>query len=1806
MSDAVGNNGDFEDTVGPDENNSLIKKINNRTEQPSRWYRFNVLTKYSAILRGSYAMNDMHFKQRSRGYQATSCSVVAIVFGRLFEPKDWTKDYVDQILEYGDKLFRRSITKNHVAPGVYLTTNLIYPEFYIDDYKCLICVEEGIVHGSLYSASTGCPDFAEGLGRFFKLNDSGVVTTQGTSVAVWNHPKAGYMYYDPSPCDKDGAKSKQGTACVIRFKNINKMTELFLKGLDHRYDSRYCIDKVNVLHVALIDRGAFESEDQLVVDKNILRTLNSEDVDDNNNLECTRPTPKQQKSSTITSGVIQKEPVKVTISNYKIDERLATEPLVDFKSLDTGYPYYDMEVNIPSTFKVLSDKMAILHGWTHESSDIYKGKGAQNVANCISAMAMKQVHPVKTWLRPKLDEILAQGDILYAQVKTDKPSMKTMTAADFDDTTIKIDNKRMLIDVDLLTIIGTISSKIPSVLSLKEALEEFFLVNKDGIIECSSMALAVWTQDDYYYIFDPRQCDATGTRIIVEKGKSAKTSKKGDSSVVDKKVKGKCCVIRFSDIDSLVAVFLNNVDPAKKNDRFTLRGIIVTDDLPGMRVWNEFQPGEIGKTWILRGGISNQDDRFEPASRGVQGIAMPIVALVNATETLPEKWTKDTVDQAVKDGDEYYRWSVPLEGEGNQILRVGDVKRTLYVKKRKVKIELQQSSIVGNLIASDDSKMPNLCRGLTRFFETHQYGIVEAKNLSVAVWKSEYEHKDKTKAIFYYLYDANPRDKLARRSSRTDEESVASVVRAIDLAELARLIETSIDPNDTNNDEFVIHDFKVTATSEPMTDEEIDIDKATPVKPNLNNYMEIDENSACLNGSFDQNNEIMFKHQTRDKQQAANGLVALAMKKLYDPHLWHREVVDDILKIGDRVAQQYSGNIPEPEEEQEEEGATARDYLLPIEIGETFDIGVNQITVNIDEALVMAEMSELTTNLENFFAENSMGIFRQDKTMLPIWKEGDVFFTMDPRGRDTTGSPKEKDGTATVLWFTGIPALASSLQLSVAKTDGNFIIDSVTLAHDFKSRVKENERPKKTTSSEDLWHNFPKKIEGIWELEGTIALDDERFDRSNWNKQTAAISIMAVIFSKAYEPRQWSSEVLDEVVITGDKFHTQCLKRLGYTFIPNINEMTREFFLSNRRIDLTMEDSVEAGYITGIPPKVQDIRTGLDKFFQRYNSGAVTFFNDLNIAIWKQNNFHFSVIPFETLTVGGVIQGRVRINRYADVNILGRHLQELMGPDGDYIITMIDVADSYQSPSWKSDPSPAIRPSNLPPLNAYHKLYGLEGEARAILRGETHQGAHIFPEKIRNRQTAANCVVAVAMSVVKDPVTWTKKTLDEILTIGTNLHCETEKTSPMKDRLKPTDIVRVFHLGLNVMTADVEESTVSGPVAVPPPEPEVKGKGKAKKKRTPKPKKAKKGKIKRIPAPPSPPIYLEEALPKFLEKNRAGVIVTGRYMAAIWKEHGIYFMFDPRSCGDHGLRDDNGTSCVMWFACLEPLYNLIFANIDDNEKYSHYHINRVIVRRNLLEPLPCPAGFRPVLECNIPSIPVTSTINTSILNVEVLTEYKIIDADVAVLRGSLHMSDRTFDIKSRGLQSTAIAAVAIVVAVLHVPSTWTSELVDAILKYGDLLHADTIKVVRPGARNLSPIELLTVFVVADFRANIHIHRHTAAGILHVYDLLQTLTLFFRNNCSGILHTPNIAVAVMQHYGKFYLFDPLARNDLGRQSHDGVACVVKCQSVERLAWHFVTNCNYKVPTVYTLNAVNVLNLHFYEDTRSKCPPFCDKQ
>ena len=371
---------------------------------------------------------------------------------------------------------------------------------------------------------------------------------------MWHNEECGYFYFEPLPADERGQRDSLGAAFLLRSTNVDDVVEALLANLNCKHDTRFCLDGIGVLGLKRVVRPSFGCSPGATDPRDVYPEAKAPVVTacdlQRAKVDCTfaickdAETPPAPCSTAAVS--VNKVPLTIEITNCEVEARLAARPLAEQQLQTDEYTYDDVRANEPETFRALGAQRAILHGWTSELSSVYKAKGAQSVANCAMALGMHEVHPVRTWLRTSLDDVLQLGNWLHEQLKAAKPSIKNVTAADLRDMKFEvcslelfiwnfvrdrthlldvlnqIDGRKLLVKVDLMTVVGTVSSKVPTVLNLKQGLEAFFVDDTRAILEISTQAVAIWSQDGYYYMFDSKPCDMDGMHVVEDK-KGAKS-----------------------------------------------------------------------------------------------------------------------------------------------------------------------------------------------------------------------------------------------------------------------------------------------------------------------------------------------------------------------------------------------------------------------------------------------------------------------------------------------------------------------------------------------------------------------------------------------------------------------------------------------------------------------------------------------------------------------------------------------------------------------------------------------------------------------------------------------------------------------------------------------------------------------------------------------------------------------------------------------------------------------------------------------------------------------------------------------------------------------------------------------------------------------------------------------------------------------------------------------------------------------------------------------------------------------------------
>lgn len=312
----------------------------------------------------------------------------------------------------------------------------------------------------------------------------------------------------------------------------------------------------------------------------------------------------------------------------------------------------------------------------------------------------------------------------------------------------------------------------------------------------------------------------------------------------------------------------------------------------------------------------------------------------------------------------------------------------MYYKNRKTEISVKNYVIFGEIEGEEDSTEMDFRTGLEHYFESHDSGIVEmGTDQFYAVWRCEEELKDGTKLMGYFIFLSQPSESFVMRFQQDEEEPpqlFGCVLRFLDINELVEVLKDQLiteDEETTEKLEYAIHDVKAVNITDTMSDEDIEKDKAVPIMPDLREYKPKGNYGAVLGGSYTQSDETIFKRMTVDRQQAANSLVALAMSKLFSPHLWTLEMVDDILRVGNRMTEDNLKNLAEPLEDGNIDNP--RSYLLPSEINGEFRVGVNQFSFHVEENYgTSGKLVDLGKFLEDFFANNKMGVIRLDEVTI--------------------------------------------------------------------------------------------------------------------------------------------------------------------------------------------------------------------------------------------------------------------------------------------------------------------------------------------------------------------------------------------------------------------------------------------------------------------------------------------------------------------------------------------------------------------------------------------------------------------------------------------------------------------------------------------------------------------------------------------------------------------------------------------------------------------------------------------------------
>lgn len=387
-------------------------------------------------------------------------------------------------------------------------------------------------------------------------------------VAFWK--KEGYYYYfDPHERDETGIaiRNQNGRACVMRFTDIKNMVNAFCANVDRSKNFKFRLIPVNILRMSKVRLEPPTVPVRVPLNLQLPEEDTITPVVEVKILPKPDPIPPVEPDPTFNEYYEMNPDFLRTNSKIALtdEQRKLLDHTVNAKSSE------ELSV-IPSVsyFETISPLSGILRATIFKLPEL-----APSIS--LYALGMLKIYKSKVWTTEIVDQILDYGHKLYKQsfYKLGNSGDKLIILKDVVKDFI-IFERKFSAEVQHSSIIGMLNS---DQLDFAQGVVDFFREYDTGIIQ-GPITVAIWQEEDLYYMLDSYECNEIGAHIIPKDGESS-----GD---------GKSCVTWYKFLSDLIKTYCENLPKEHRHDPFMISNVLVTDYVEVPLPWCLF----IGKFFI--------------------------------------------------------------------------------------------------------------------------------------------------------------------------------------------------------------------------------------------------------------------------------------------------------------------------------------------------------------------------------------------------------------------------------------------------------------------------------------------------------------------------------------------------------------------------------------------------------------------------------------------------------------------------------------------------------------------------------------------------------------------------------------------------------------------------------------------------------------------------------------------------------------------------------------------------------------------------------------------------------------------------------------------------------------------------------------------------------------------------------------------------------------------------------------------------------------------------------------------------------
>ncbi|CAG9853720.1 unnamed protein product [Phyllotreta striolata] len=358
-----------------------------------------------------------------------------------------------------------------------------------------------------------------------------------------------------------------------------------------------------------------------------------------------------------------------------------------------------------------------------------------------------------------------------------------------------------------------------------------------------------------------------------------------------------------------------------------------------------------------------------------------------------------------------------------------------------------------------------------------------------------------------------------------------------------------------------------------------------------------------------------FPDRIRDKQGVCMPVAAFCYSILKHPNKWTRDNVDDVLTFGNNLLN----------ESLNEAHVHNLQRVVPINVLRKYiTIGDKKLRFHIGEPDIAGYIRSddkivynITKALNIFFHRHNSGILKTKHFAIGLWKQK-YYYMFDARARtkDLYYSP---GGAAIMAVFYDVASLATILLTRSNFGNWPFAIHPLKVYRVIPAEDEEVDSQIGLNIRSE--YNILNENKAV--VLGSFDLGDKCFDFTRY-KQSLTMSVIALVYSRLTPPSAWHRKTVDKILVIGNLLYREAL------CCTNVDEVKLEhipaiFTVGPYIVEIYIYASVFADVI--FRNCVCQLQCCLEVFFTKCTNGILQF-GKCHLAVWKQRNMFYCFDPY--------------------------------------------------------------------------------------------------------------------------------------------------------------------------------------------------------------------------------------------------------------------------------------------------------------------------------------------------------------------------------------------------------------------------------------------------------------------------------------------------------------------------------------------------------------------------------------------------